>query len=910
VPKLTEFLERSRVLLVLDNLESLLTDAGDWRDERWGVLINALTGHGGLGRVVLTSRRRPRTLDARVRVEAVHALSRDEAVLLARELPNLRRLLDGQAPGVDLGTGRELVARTLAVVQGHPKLLELADGQAGDPTQLQQRLAEANRSWAQGGIPLTSFLERGEASASAEDYLRVLDGWTRSTALALPDDARLLFQVLCCLEEPDRLSLVLKATWAGIWRRLEHPGDPPDPAQELRVLVERGLVAVEAGSEDQPAAYHLHPGVAMAGRGAAGDRIQAAVDTELAAYWYAGLQADREEAGGELGGLVVRAGLAVAPYLLRRQGWATASHLLEEALLRDESVGTAAAMLPLLRRIAAATRGTDRELVDRGMLGRVLRVAGRPDEAEAEQRAVLAAAQARGQFDLASGIARELLNLLRDTGRLQEALALADQTKALTRQAGPDPWTQLADEAMRLQLLRRVGRSAEVVERVEQLRAEMATLPPTRAASRVDERIKPWQVRELLLQTGALAAIDLKDWAKALAFNAEVVESRQRRDAPLLDQARARFNDYGPLLRSGRVQEARQLLRALREVFARERDLAALGKATGALADVEDELGHRDTAIALAQDALRLSYAAGDPGAVALSHHIIADYLGRAGRDPSEALAHRLAAAVLHLSTGQKGELARTLRALARDLQQDALAAPESFAQLRAQVERVDGVPFGELVARLPAGPGGPDAALAEVLHRARALLADQASNIPRHLQAWGPVIGAIAAASDGDQTAAAWVRQHLAERAQEPGWAALAERLGRVLAGECDPDQLLGGLGPTDAAIVQRTLEVLAGRAQLPPDQTEAWQAWALLDTWQPVIDLVVAAARGDPQAASQADPVLTDLEQQADWAELTRVLRQITAGDRDPELLDGLDHTDTLIATAVLEALGGADR
>jgi hypothetical protein len=35
----------------------------------------------------------------------VHALPCDEAVLLVRELPNLRRLLDGAAPGVPVAEG-------------------------------------------------------------------------------------------------------------------------------------------------------------------------------------------------------------------------------------------------------------------------------------------------------------------------------------------------------------------------------------------------------------------------------------------------------------------------------------------------------------------------------------------------------------------------------------------------------------------------------------------------------------------------------------------------------------------------------------------------------------------------------------------------------------------------------------
>ena len=59
LPELTELLERHRVLVVIDNIESLLTESGQWRDTRWAAVVAALTGHGGLGRVVLTSRRRP-----------------------------------------------------------------------------------------------------------------------------------------------------------------------------------------------------------------------------------------------------------------------------------------------------------------------------------------------------------------------------------------------------------------------------------------------------------------------------------------------------------------------------------------------------------------------------------------------------------------------------------------------------------------------------------------------------------------------------------------------------------------------------------------------------------------------------------------------------------------------------------
>ena len=49
----------SGVLLVLDNLETLLTPDGGWRDPRWEQLIAALTSHDGESRVILTSRIAP-----------------------------------------------------------------------------------------------------------------------------------------------------------------------------------------------------------------------------------------------------------------------------------------------------------------------------------------------------------------------------------------------------------------------------------------------------------------------------------------------------------------------------------------------------------------------------------------------------------------------------------------------------------------------------------------------------------------------------------------------------------------------------------------------------------------------------------------------------------------------------------
>jgi tetratricopeptide (TPR) repeat protein len=900
LPQLTEFLERRRVLVVLDNLESLLTERGDWRDERWGPVVEALVGHDGLSRVILTSRRRPRVLDTRVLIEPIHALSLDEAVLLARELPHLRALLDGIA-GLDQRAGRALVARTLAVVQGHPKLIELADGQAADPGALEARLGEADRAWLAGGTRVEAFLEQGESAAGEQDYLRVLEGWTRAVTTDLPEAATTLFHLLCCLEDDDRLSRVVDGNWADMWRRLERPGEPPDLAVAVALLLEQGLVAVARDDEGQPARYLLHPGVAAAGRAAAGAGFQAAVDEELAAFWVRGFQVGIKREGEELGWLVLRAGRSATPYLLRRQQWNQAGSLLERVLNRDRSPETVAGLLPVLRRIAEATIGTDDEL----RAGRLLALALaeiRPAEAEPQLRGLLATAVAQGHLNVASGLAGDLVDLLRKAGRLDDALALAEQKQTYTRRADLGPWTQLLDEAQRLQILDGLGRSQEVLDRVAELQQTMAGLPEHPAAN---EQSDPLNVREVVLGIGRTAARNLNRWEEALALNAEQLAAMRRRDALALEVARSAFNDYASLLRLGRLHEARQLLLACRDVFDNEHDVGALGKTLSALADLEDELGHRNEAIRLGQDALRYGYLAGDPAGVAVRHFNLANYLQQAGRDPATTLAHRLACAVVEFQMGSGG-LAMTVRRLARDLASLEHVPPVagSFAALCALVEQVPGVRLAALVQRLPTRAADGEAALAEALRLARELPPDQIGELQRHIAWWNPVLAGLVAAAAGDPQAAEAVGQTLATRGQQADWAALAAVLGRILGGERD-QQLLDGLDPIDTAIAQRALDALASRVQLAPASWQTLTSPALPDQLAGLAGTVVAAARGDQQAAAELEPVLTDLAAQADWATLAGVLRRVLAGERDQALTQGLDETDTAVVTVVLDQL-----
>jgi len=737
LPRLKKLLETNSLLLVLDNLESLLTPEGAWRDARWQGLLETLLGHAGLSRTVLTSRRLPADLERHpgVQREAIHALSLDEAVLLARELPNLGQLLQGAHPALrgaaGEAQGRALFARSVNVMQGHPKLLELADKLAADPAALAQRLEQAEQAWQGGAGALKAFFATGESAAGEQDFLRALADWTVGLAATLPAAARTLFGLLCCLEEGDRRSWIVEPVWPNLWRRLKLSEQTDELAGTLGKLTPTGLVEEMAIPEPPPLQlegaaqrdsqelYRLHPGVAEAGRGAAGAAFQEAVDNELAAFWISVYQKKgikQELQGG--GSWVVLGGQSAAPYLMRLRRWEDTSTLLEDVINRDASPGTLAGVLPWLRRVVDETRGTQRELINAGRLASALLKAGRWQEAEGMLRQIVRSAAQRGEWRQASANAVDLVNLLGDSGRAAEALGVVDEMQEYMRRAVLGPWTQLLGDGMRLQLLAALGRCAEALARVEELRGRMKQLPEQSAQ---EESAEPWNVREVILDAGCRAALGLQRWEEMLALNAESVASKQARGAPPLELARRRFNDYGPLLGLRRYAEARDLLEGCQRVLEREQAIPELGRLYSALADLEDELGHREPAVAFEETALRYKYLAGDPEDCAISHHNLSNHLKRAGRERKLYLAHRLAAGVMWLQISS-GNLATVVRNLAIDLAEFAPQPPPfpaTFEELCGIVEQVQGVRLRELFARLPHKAADGDAAMRVVIEMA-----------------------------------------------------------------------------------------------------------------------------------------------------------------------------------------------
>ncbi|MGQ0776735.1 MAG: hypothetical protein ACT4NY_20325 [Pseudonocardiales bacterium] len=856
LPTLCAVLADVGVLLVLDNLETLLTPDGQWRDLRWAPLISALTGHDGLSRVILTSRIVPAGLNPNtVLVRPVHTLSRDESLLLVRELPTLRTLLYTEAgfgpveadPVGSDPVGSVLGRRVLTLAQGHPTLLELADAAATDPSRLAFQLAEVEAAVVEAaveGAALAEFLTKGDTRLNAEQLRQTFAAWTIDAAATLPAPARLLLQVLCRIEETDRSTAVIGVNWVALWRSLDQAGEPPPLASWAAPLVAAGLVAADSidGPADPngPVHYRIHPGVVEAILAATPQPVTAAVYAQLTAYWtvVGDWGIEQQRAGKDTSRLVLRATLAAARYLLRQPDWNAASCLLERALRRDSyAPATSLAVIPLLRRIAEAT-GALKDLV---VLAAALRKLD-PGEAETLLRRAYEQTSTGGDYPLASTTCGELITLLRDQGRLREALTLAGRKIEHSSQAGFGSWTQLSDQGRRLQILSMLGHQEQVLLDVSALRIRMAELPDQGADN---DRVNPWNVREGILDVGRLSAVALARWDEALDLNDEIARTRQRRGASAYEAARARFNNYLPLLRLGRLTDVDQLLRDCQDVFDTVGDPAELAAVYGARADLAAKLGNPQDAVDLQRTALRLWYVHPDPRDISTAHHNLANYLSHASANPAEHCAHRLTAALLNHLTGDTSELTKTLSALTKTLAaltktQSALIKapgvlvgelrgdssgpgapvppttpmlPTTLAEVTDLVDAGDGVHFGKLVVALCPDRATAEDALADLLATVDTSAdrqADQALvGADYLLAAWGPVITAVVAMARNDGTPHELTE--LLDDIATTDWAALVTALRRVLAGDRSRELLLAGLDDIGTAILTATLDQLS---------------------------------------------------------------------------------------------------
>jgi tetratricopeptide (TPR) repeat protein len=830
LPHLRALLREEPILLVLDNLETLLTSTRTWRDPLWTVLLDTLLAHGGLSRVVATSRQAPAGLDtSRMLSLATHALSLAESVLLARELPNLARLLHDE-PQPERSTSqvqqdRRLARQVLAVVQGHPKLLELADATAADPHHLAQALTAAGA--AGRDAPVQAFFATGTSDLDGTQFLAILQAWTLTALAELPAPARAMAELIAVVEDDDRTTGLIESVWSRVWEQLWAPshGSAVPPAEEMLAVLrvaalveavppEPQLSTVDSDSvvpdDEGLVELRMHPGIAEAIRIDIDPARHTRVDGLLAGLWVAEyMQAMTAELQGhQASRRIVHAGLAAAPYLLRTEKWDQARRLLDQVRQRDSSPALTLQVLGHLRQILDSDPDPDQRPVHEGVYASVLAKID-PPAAQDRLRQAINAARTRDQHALASSLAGVLADLLRRRGNHAGALKILDENVEPTRLAGLGPWTQAGDEVQRLKILASTGQHRQALDRAEALLQHLDTLPAQ--PDQATEQTWAYYVRETTLSVAEKTAFELGDWQRSLDLNRQIQHSQHRRGATAHDQARTRFNSYGALLGLDRFNEAHDLLLDCQQVFEDAGDFGRLGYVFGARADLEDRRGHPERALDLQQTALRYHYQSQslEPDRLAIGHRNLAIYLIATG-DHGRANAHWLAAALLYAVSGNTTsyvELVNALSTILLTLGEPAL--PAGLTELVATVQAVPGVRFGDVAAELVPEPAAQKQLFADTIAAARNH--DPTAEL---LQQWKPIIAAVVAAAHGDAQGAEHLTSDLDRLSTADDWAKLVDVIRHIIGGNRDEAELLDGLDPIETAITRAILDQLAPTA------------------------------------------------------------------------------------------------
>ena len=317
----------------------------------------------------------------------------------------------------------------------------------------------------------------------------------------------------------------------------------------------------------------------------------------------------------------------------------------------------------------------------------------------------------------------------------------------------------------------------------------------------------------MILSAGVSSALATEQWTLSLDLNAAVLASAEARGASIHDIACFRFNDYGPLIRLGRLGEAGRLLTECQQVFENRDnlDISMLAKVLYARADLEEKRGNLQAALSFGITAIRYAYVRPDPNYIAVSHHNYAVTLGRAGTDPATQRAHRLAATLIFQLIGMTHEFGDAIRALAIESRRgDQEGLPSTLSEVIEVVEQTVNVRFGQLITALEPATEIASAAIAQILDAAAAYDLDSDHALADSLRRWDPVIDLTVAAAAGDHEAAAELASGLDILAESAELAPLGAVLRRIAAGERG-DDLLDGLSPIGTAIAAETLSRLS---------------------------------------------------------------------------------------------------
>jgi tetratricopeptide (TPR) repeat protein len=755
--KLTALLTRRRLLLVLDDMESLLTENGDWRTERWRRLFAAMTAPHCASRLVMTSRVLPADLDlTSPACLPVHPLSLAETALLAGELPEFSLRMHGADDH-----NRAVARQVIAASGGHPELLELVDASILDHDE-----PRAGDRAADGDVSVVD----GRSESTPKQFFEELEAWISAAIDRLDPPSRFLLRLLVTLEPEDRVHRLLTRLWSVLAK--DHPAEVSNDLDELlRRLDQAGLVDTESSD----GLIAMFPGIINFVLTSEG-RDESVVAT-MGIMWVA--QADEtsvKEVQLGLGEAFVASALRAVPYLLQLGQWEATSAILQRVAHRDRSPATLQLLLVYAEKLLAESDdpAAAQDLIDN------LRTRAGADPDEDQLRSAVDAARAKSDPDALLGALGPLVTYLVFNEGAEEALQLCDEMEQAAADLDAGPWTHLDIEGRRLRAREVLGQHLQVLQQGRKLRERMATLPIEREAN---ERDTPWGVRERVLATMRSAARTVGEIELETELADEYLASQRARGALTWDRAHAAMEQAGTLYAAGRYDEAEEVLdeaQASFSAFDDARHLAMIFDTRGAIAEARDE---SKVALGFSQTALRLAYSLSAPTESFLaSLHVNAGvHLAHLGE--IEAAAAQFMGAALLCDVGK---LSSPYGAAIRRMDKYGTTdwRPVHFVALAKRVDQLPNSRFGALM-RDRYEKSYLDHRLTDHIYPQIKKFTSEL----RELEWWDPYMQDFLAAHAGREDAGALFAQGIAEQEGNARWQPLLAALRRLQDGERGDD-------------------------------------------------------------------------------------------------------------------------
>ena len=715
-----------------------------------------------------------------------------------------------------------------------------------------------------------------------------------------PTVPQLALSVMCCAEQPDRKREVIETVWPAIWSKVKGDSEPPPLAGAMEALVADEMIRVT----DDGARYDIASWVVASVTAGLSPATGVIIDERIAEYWLSGLPLDDVARKGEARVRVVAGILSAAPYLTRLEDWELLTAYLRILVALDQSAATIEKVQRYQHAITDATGRTDvLTILETTLTG------AKPQDVIPSLREALDRHRAVGDFQEALVTGLFLAESLVRASRAREAFGITEELSRLAaEQAQLGTWSMLAIEVEQLRILLRLGRSAEVLNRALALRKRIAE-PVMQAAVDPDGFISPHEVRENLFDVGVDAANELHRWRESLDFSDDLLASRQERGATDYELASAQHNRYIPLLALGELDAAETVLLYCREVYENRDDSANLAAITGALGKIARARGLNQQAIELQRETLKHAYRHPNPSLVATAHRHYAEYLPE--QESESRLAHGLAAALVNRLDGDEGAFRDVIGEIAGRQPDSRLLGGATPEWVASMIGELDGVDLAVMEARIGVDRTAVAASLAEILSILSQDKPHEASWIDALVRRWEPVIAATVAAVNGDQAAGAALGEHLDVRELAADWLHLVGAFRQIVSGQRDLSVLLSGLDTVDAAIINRTLDALAGRIQLNAEPSELA---AVTDYARRLhhefLERIAAAARGRPNARDKVREWGNFISQNTGQENLVTAVYAVLDGAREPgPLFEVLSSSQLRIIRAITEAIDSGE-